>query len=59
MICAMRSSPYFSVVYRIISPRLRSSKSMSMSGIEMRSGLRNRSKISLCLIGSRSVIPST
>ena len=34
-----------------------SSKSMSISGILMRSGFRNRSKISPYLIGSMSVIP--
>ena len=41
-----------------MSPRRRSSKSMSMSGIETRSGLRNRSKSSPCAIGSSSVMPS-
>ena len=52
------SSPHFSVTYRITSPRRRSSKSMSMSGMDSRSGLRNRSKISPCAIGSSSVMPS-
>ena len=38
------------------SPRRRSSKSMSKSGIETRSGLRKRSKIRPCSSGSRSVM---
>ncbi len=54
---ATLSAPYFSVTYRITSTRRRSSKSMSTSGMEMRSGLRKRSKISPCGIGSRSVMP--
>src|SRR5256885_17230310 len=39
-----------------ISPRRRSQKSMSISGIDTRSGLRNRSKIKLKSSGSTSVI---
>jgi hypothetical protein len=50
------SSPYFSVTYLMTSPRRRSSKSTSKSGIEDRSGLRKRSKIRPCRSGSRSVI---
>ena len=56
-IMATLSAPYFSVTYRITSTRRRSSKSMSTSGMETRSGLRNRSKIRPCGIGSRSVMP--
>ena len=55
-IWATFSAPYFSVTYLIVSPRRWSSKSMSKSGIEGRSGLRNRSKKSPCSSGSRSVI---
>jgi hypothetical protein len=43
MICATRSAPYFSVTYRITRSRPRTEKSMSMSGIDTRSGLRKRS----------------
>ena len=46
MICATWSAPYFAATYRITSSRRRSSKSMSMSGIWIRPGFRNRSKIS-------------
>ena len=56
-ICATRSSPYFSVTYWMTSPRRRSSKSTSKSGIETRSGLRKRSKMRPCCSGSRSVMP--
>ena len=52
-----RSSPYFSVTYRMTSPRRRSSKSTSTSGHDTRSGLRNRSKIRPCSSGSSSVMP--
>ena len=45
MICATWSEPYFCATYRMTSSRRRSSKSMSMSGICLRSGFRNRSKI--------------
>ncbi len=44
MICATWSSPYRSAAYLIMSPRKRESKSMSMSGICLRPGFRNRSK---------------
>jgi hypothetical protein len=44
-IWATWSSPYFWHTYLMTSPRLRSSKSMSMSGIAIRSGLRNRSNM--------------
>ncbi len=57
-ICATWSDPYFWATYRITSSRRRSSKSMSMSGICLRSGFRNRSKISPYRSGSRSVIRS-
>src|SRR5213593_1993714 len=40
------------------SPRRFMQKSMSMSGMEMRSGFRKRSKSNSCCRGSRSVIPS-
>ena len=55
-ICATRSWPYFSITYLMTSSRRSTQKSISKSGIDTRSGLRNRSKISLNLIGSRSVI---
>ncbi len=55
-IWATRSAPYFSVTYWMTSPRRWSSKSMSKSGIEGRSGLRNRSKKRPCSRGHRSVI---
>lgn len=55
-IWATRSSPYFSVTYRMTSPRRRSSKSTSKSGMDTRSGLRKRSKIRPCCSGSRSVM---
>lgn len=51
------SAPHFSVVYLMTSARRSSGKSMSMSGMDARSGFRNRSKISPCGIGSRSVMP--
>ena len=40
------------------SPRLSIQKSISISGILIRSGFRNLSNNKLCLIGSISVIPS-
>jgi hypothetical protein len=40
------------------SSRRTKQKSTSMSGIDRRSGLRNRSKRSVCSIGSRSVMRS-
>ncbi len=57
-IWATRSAPYLRVTYRMTSPRPRSSKSMSMSGIDTRSGFRNRSKTSPCSTGSSPVMPS-
>ncbi len=55
-ICATRSAPYFSVTYLMTSSRRSTQKSVSISGIEMRSGFRKRSKSRLYLSGSRSVI---
>ncbi len=55
-ICATRSSPYFSVTYLMTSSRRSTQKSVSISGIEIRSGFRNRSKMRLYLSGSKSVI---
>ena len=43
-ICATFSRPYLRVTYSMTSPRRAWQKSMSMSGIEIRSGFRNRSK---------------
>ena len=43
-ICATFSRPYFLVTYSITSARRAWQKSMSMSGIEIRSGFRNLSK---------------
>ena len=56
-ICATRSSPYLRTAYRSTSPRPRTSKSMSMSGISLRAGFRKRSNISRYLIGSMPTIP--
>jgi hypothetical protein len=42
-IWATFSRPYLRVTYSMTSPRRAWQKSMSMSGIEMRSGFRNRS----------------
>ena len=50
------SAPYFLVTYSMTSPRRRSSKSTSKSGMETRSGLRKRSKNRPCWSGSRSVM---
>ncbi len=58
MIWVTLASPYFCFTYSITSPRRRSSKSMSMSGMVTRSGFRKRSKIRLCSIGSMSVMRS-
>ena len=46
------------MAYAIISERRRSSKSRSISGIEIRSGFRKRSNNKPCFIGSSAVIPS-
>ena len=56
MICATFSRPYLRMTYSITSPRRRSQKSMSMSGIDTRSGLRKRSKMRSNSSGSTSVI---
>ena len=53
----MRSAPYFSRTYSMTSSRRRSSKSTSISGMEMRSGLRKRSKMSPWRSGLSSVMP--
>ena len=58
IICATLSRPYFSVTYSINSPRRRMQKSISISGIEMRSGFKNRSNNRLYCSGSTSVIRS-
>src|SRR5438445_6520293 len=52
MMWATRSRPYFSATYRMTSSRRSSAKSMSMSGMEIRSGFRNRSNSSPYRIGS-------
>ena len=59
MICATRRSPYFCRTYSRTSPRRASQKSTSISGGEIRSGLRNRSKINPYCNGSMSVMPRT
>src|SRR5205809_852066 len=59
MICATRRSPYFCRTYSSTSPRRASQKSTSISGGEMRSGFRKRSKINPYWSGSMSVMPST
>ena len=56
MICPTESRPYFSRTYSMTSPRRSSQKSTSMSGIEMRSGLRKRSKSRSYLSGQTSVM---
>ena len=56
MIWATFSRPYLRVTYSMTSPRRRSQKSMSMSGSEIRSGFRNRSKMRSKSIGSTSVM---
>ena len=56
MICATFSRPYFCVTYSISSPRRRMQKSMSISGMETRSGFRKRSKSRLYCRGSTSVM---
>ena len=58
MICATFSCPYFSVTQFRTRPRPSSSKSTSISGSEMRSGLRKRSNSKSYFIGSTRVIPS-
>ena len=57
IICATRSAPYFSVTQRRTSPRPSSSKSVSISGKEIRSGFRKRSNSKSYFIGSIFVIP--
>ena len=58
MICATRSSPYLRVTYSMTSSRRESWKSMSMSGIVTRSGLRKRSNGRPYSSGSTGVMPS-
>ncbi len=56
MICATWSRPYFCCTYSITSPRRFMQKSMSISGIDTRSGFRKRSKSNSFCSGSMSVI---
>ena len=56
MICATCSRPYLRVTYSITSPRRFMQKSISISGIEIRSGLRKRSNRSAFCNRSISVI---
>ena len=58
MICATFERPYFPVTYSITSPRRLMQKSMSISGIDTRSGFRKRSNSKSYCIGSTSVICS-
>ena len=55
-ICATRSLPYLAVTYAMTSSRRSTQKSVSISGIEMRSGFKKRSNSSRNLSGSRSVM---
>jgi len=50
------SSPYFCFTYSMTSSRRNAQKSISISGISLRSGFKNRSKSRLYFIGSSSVI---
>ena len=56
MICATWSRPYFCVTYSITRPRRFMQKSISMSGMLMRSGFRKRSNSNSFCKGSISVI---
>ena len=56
--CATWSAPYFFVTNSSTLPRPASSKSTSISGMEMRSGFRNLSNSRSYLIGSTFVMPS-
>ncbi len=56
MIWATFSRPYLRVTYSMTSPRRFSQKSMSMSGGEMRSSFRKRSKMRSFSMGSMSVM---
>ncbi len=58
IICATFSRPYFWVTYSINSPRRRMQKSISISGMETRSGFRKRSNSRLYCNGSTSVMRS-
>ena len=58
MIWPTESRPYFCRTYSITSPRRSKQKSTSMSGIETRSGFRNRSKSRSNCRGSTSVMRS-
>ena len=49
--------PYLALTYSSTFSRPLMQKSTSISGILMRAGLRKRSKIKPCSIGSRSVMP--
>ncbi len=58
VIWATMSSPYFSPTYRMTSPRRRSQKSTSISGMDTRSMFRKRSNSRLYGMGSRLVMRS-
>ncbi|CCY64957.1 uncharacterized protein BN467_01693 [Prevotella sp. CAG:1124] len=57
MMCATLSAPYFWVTQSSTFPRPSSSKSVSISGSEIRSGLRNRSNSRSYFMGSIFVMP--
>ena len=57
MICATWFAPYFLITQSITLLRPSSSKSISISGIDTRSGFKKRSKSRSYLIGSMFVIP--
>lgn len=56
-ICETLSLPYFSVTYWMTSSRRSTQKSMSKSGLDTRSGFKNRSKMSEYCSGSTLVMP--
>ncbi len=57
MICDTRSRPYLLATYSMTRSRPSMQKSTSKSGIDTRSGFKNRSNRRSCSIGSRSVMP--
>ncbi len=56
MICATHSFPYFSRTYAMTRSRPVSAKSMSRSGMDLRSGFRKRSNSRRCSSGSAFVM---
>src|ERR1700735_4807222 len=58
MICETRSRPYLLATYSMTRSRPSMQKSTSKSGIDTRSGFKNRSNSRSCSMGSKSVMPS-